>query len=143
MYRGQRLRRLSLPAFQARGALDDGGEHRAGLAALGRAVRFPDVGPVRGRMFSKSPSLFTLSGANSVMSTSPAQSSRCLISSQLGRPRHRDRAPSSARSHEHPRPFQLEAVERELQVALLQGGVDVGDLGRPRALSHSITIPAP
>ena len=35
------------------------------------------------RMSSNSPSLFTLRGANSVMSTSPAQSSRCLIRSQL------------------------------------------------------------
>src|SRR3954470_23145405 len=34
------------------------------------------------RMSSKSPPLFTLFGANSTMSTSPAQSSLCLISSQ-------------------------------------------------------------
>ena len=33
------------------------------------------------RMSAKSPSLLTLSGANSVMSTGPAQSSRCLIRS--------------------------------------------------------------
>jgi len=35
------------------------------------------------RISSKSPSLFTLFGANSAMSTSPAHSSLCLISSQL------------------------------------------------------------
>ena len=38
------------------------------------------------RMSSKSPSLFTLRGANSAMSRSPDQSSRCLISSQLRSP---------------------------------------------------------
>ena len=46
------------------------------------------------RMSAKSPPLFTLSGANSAMSTSPAQSSRCLISSHdrsppLEAPAHR------------------------------------------------------
>ena len=46
------------------------------------------------RMSSKSPSLLTLCGANSVMSTSPAQSSRCLISSQLARRRLRPASPS-------------------------------------------------
>src|SRR5436305_274099 len=35
------------------------------------------------RISSKSPSDLTLFGANSVMSTSPDQSSRCLMSSQL------------------------------------------------------------
>ncbi len=35
------------------------------------------------RMSAKSPPLFTLSGANSMMSTAPDQSSLCLISSQL------------------------------------------------------------
>ena len=87
------------------------------------------------RMSSKSPSLFTLRGANSVMSSSPAQSSRCLISSQLATV-----AAAAARAriaaagpHEHPRSLQLVAVQRELQVALLQRRVDVVDFGRPRA----------
>ena len=84
-------------------------------------------------MSSKSPSLFTLFGANSVMSTSPAQSSRCLISSQL-RPSPPERSPAPAGADEHPRALQLVAVERELEVALLQRRIDVVDFRRPRAL---------
>ena len=68
------------------------------------------------------------------MSTSPAQSSLCLISShELPSPL----PPRIARRpfvHEHPRAFQLVAVERELEVALLQRRVDVVGLRRPRAL---------
>ena len=84
------------------------------------------------RMSSKSPSLLTLRGANSVMSTSPAHSSRCLMSSQLRPPP--PAAVAAAGAHEHPRSLQLVAVERELQVALLQRRVDVVGLRRPRAL---------
>ena len=47
------------------------------------------------RMSSKSPPLLTLSGANSAMSTGPAQSSRCLISSQLRPRRTRSFRPTS------------------------------------------------
>ena len=82
------------------------------------------------RMSAKSPLLFTLSGANSAMSTSPAQSSRCLISSHDRSP---PPGPLALRAHQHPRAFQLVAVERELQVALLQRRVHVVDLGRPGA----------
>ena len=84
-------------------------------------------------MSSKSPSLFTLRGANSVMSTSPAQSSRCLISSQL-RASPPPRPAPSAGAHQHPRSFELVAVERELQVALLQRRIDIVDFRRPGAL---------
>src|SRR5436190_1836397 len=53
-----------------------------------RAGRFDvqTAGISAARISSKSPSLLTLFGANSVMSTSPDQSSRCLISSQLRAP---------------------------------------------------------
>jgi hypothetical protein len=51
----------------------------------GRLVT-PVLGMSSARMSSKLPSLFTLSGANSVMSIGPDQKSRCLMSSQL-RPR--------------------------------------------------------
>ena len=82
------------------------------------------------RMSAKSPLLLTLSGANSAMSTSPAQSSRCLISSHDRSPP--PRPPIALRAHEHPRAFELVAVQRELQVALLQRRVHVVDFGRPR-----------
>ena len=84
------------------------------------------------RMSAKSRSLLTLSGANSAMSTSPAQSSRCLISSH-DRPSPPLPPHPPLRAHEHPRSLQLEPVERELQVALLQRRVDIVDLRRPRA----------
>ena len=42
------------------------------------------------------------------------------------------RAPALG-AHEHPRAFQLEAVERHLEIALGQRRVDVVDLGRPGA----------
>src|SRR3972149_688985 len=77
------------------------------------------------RMSSKPPSLFTLRGANSAMSTSPAQSSLCLMSSQL-RP--------SPPPHGPPRALQLIAVERELPVPLVQRGIHVLGFGRPRSL---------
>src|SRR4029453_3468346 len=48
----------------------------------GRFV-FQIAGVSAARMSSKSPPLFTLSGANSAMSRSPAQSSRFLMSNQL------------------------------------------------------------
>ncbi len=136
--RGRAARRLGLaagacPAFDRGRALDD-------LLRASRRPRRPWPAGSRSRrralpaarMSSKSPSLFTLCGANSVMSTSPAQSSRCLISSH-------DRSPlppgiAAARAHQHPRAFQLVAVERELQVALLQRRVHVVGLRRPRAL---------
>ena len=92
------------------------------------------AGVFSARMSSKSPSLFTLRGANSVMSRSPAQSSRCLISSQLraSRPAPGARI-ASAGPHQHPRSLQLVSVQRELEIAFLQRGIDVGDFRRPRA----------
>ena len=48
------------------------------------------------RMSSKSPSLFTLRGATSVMSIGPDQKSACLMSSQL-RPRWREAVPGRSR----------------------------------------------
>ena len=90
---------------------------------------FQIAGVSAARMSSKSPPLFTLSGANSAMSTGPAQSSRCLIEQPA--------APFAVRrpfrAHEHPRAFQLVAVERELEVPFLERGIDVVDFGRPRA----------
>ena len=41
--------------------------------------------------------------------------------------------PPALGAHEHPGAFQLEAVERHLEIALGQRRVDVVDLGRPRA----------
>ena len=46
--RRRRLGGSRVPAFSARGALDDRREHRAGLAAFGRPVRLPDVRVVCG-----------------------------------------------------------------------------------------------
>src|SRR5205823_546550 len=40
---------------------------------------------------------------------------------------------AAAGAHEHPRSLQLVSVEREFEVALLQRGVDVVGLRRPRA----------
>ena len=89
------------------------------------------------RMSRNVPLLFTLLGANVVMSIGPAQSSLCLISSHdlpssagfsPGR-----RAPQPLRAHEHPRALQLVAVERHLEIALGERRVDVVDLRRPRA----------
>src|SRR5437867_6659040 len=53
------------------------------------------AGSSSARMSSKSPSLLTLFGANSVMSTSPAHWSRCLISSQVRPPSGLVRAPGN------------------------------------------------
>ena len=48
-------------------------------------LSFQSAGVSAARMSARSaPGVFTLSGANSVMSIGPAHSSRCLISSQLG-----------------------------------------------------------
>ena len=103
----------------------------AGLAGL---FDTRSAGVSSARMSSKSPSLFTLCGANSVMSSSPAQSSRCLISSQLRAvARHRAPAIPAAGPHEHPRALQLVSVQRELQVALLQRRIDIVDFRRPGA----------
>ena len=96
--------------FQLRRALDDRREHRAGVAALGGPVRRQTAGVSSPRMSSKSPSLFTLRGANSVMSSSPAQSSRCLISSQLRDRRRRARRHSGRWSA--PAPTILSACSR-------------------------------
>ena len=86
------------------------------------------------RMSSKSPSLFTLFGANVVMSRSPAQSSRCLMSSHDRPIVAAARAGiAAARAHEHPRSLQLVSVQRELQVALLQRRIDVVHFRRPRS----------
>ena len=76
----------SLPAFIAqRALLDDLFETscpcRRRLRPAGSTSRCRAC-PARGCLRSRR-SLFTLSGANSVMSIAPAQSSRCLISSQL------------------------------------------------------------
>ena len=74
------------------------------------------------RMSRNEPPLFTLLGANSVMSRSPDHSSLCLMSSH-DRPSSLRLLPSSVRrpatrAHEHPRALQLVAVEPHLQVAL-------------------------
>ena len=125
---------LARAGLELRGALDDRREHRAGLAALGRTVRCArSPACPRARMSSKSPSLFTLRGANSAMSTSPAHSSRCLISSQLPIAAAARAGVAAAGPHQHPRSFQLVAVQRELQVALLQRRIHVVDFRRPRA----------
>ena len=52
------------------------------VAVAGRSVTHR-CGMSSARMSSKLPSLFTLSGASSVMSTGPDQKSLCLINSQL------------------------------------------------------------
>ena len=115
-------------------ALDDLLEHRAGLAPLapGRfETQISGLSVRRGCRRSRR-SLLTLFGANSAMSTSPAQSSLCLIRSH--EPSSRARRIAAAGPHQHPRAFQLVAVERELQVPLLQRRVHVVGLRRPGAL---------
>jgi len=89
------------------------------------------------RISAKSPSLFTLSGANSAMSSSgDDQASRCLISSQL-------RPPSrGVRTSTHD-PFSLKPSNRIFRSPRASAASTSGTSGSHVPRSHNITIPAP
>src|SRR5205823_13456866 len=88
----------------------------------------------------KSPLLFTLSGANSAMSTSPAQSSRCLMSSH-------DRSPPPdhlplVRTSTH-EPFSLMPSSVNFRSPFFSAASTSSTSGVHVPRSHSITMPAP
>src|SRR5919106_493141 len=99
------------------------------------------------RMSSKSPSLLTLFGANSVISRSPAQSSRCLISSQLRAPSEPVggrapgyRPPVRTRTHE---PLSLYPFSVNFKSPFLRAASTSATAGVHVPTSQSRTIPAP
>ena len=99
------------------------------------------------RMSSKSPSLLTLRGANSVMSIGPAQSSLCLISSQL-RPSPApalerlppQRPPVRTSTHE---PFSLNPSSVNFRSPFFNAASTSSVSGFHVPWSQSMTMPAP
>ena len=112
--RGARLPRLR---FQRRGLLDDRREHRAGLAALRRPVRDPDVRVVRGEDVLEV--AVALDAAWRELGDVEVARPLVAVLDEQPAPRAASGAAvAAAGPHEHPRSLELVAVERELQIAL-------------------------
>src|ERR1044071_8553966 len=106
------------------------------------------------RMSAKSPSLFTLSGANSAMSTGPDHSSLCLMSSHdvlppLS-PSGEPEGPPLRGEDPHPRrrtsthdPFSLKPSRVNFRSPFLSAASTSSVSAVHVPLPHSITIPAP
>src|SRR5688572_32040903 len=95
-------------------------------------------------MSAKSPLLLTLSGANSATSTSPAQSSRCLIRSQDRSPPPPEppQPPPFVRTSTH-EPFSLKPFRVNFRSPRLSASSTSSTSGVQVPRSQSMTIPAP
>src|SRR5262245_10004632 len=126
----------ALRALHLQCARDDLLEHRPGFAALGRAVRDPDLGIAVGEDVGEIP--FALDAEwREGRDVHVARPVVAVLDEEPRAAIARSGAPARvapAGADEHPRALQLVAVERELQVALLERGVDVFGFGSPRAL---------
>ena len=126
------LRSLRL-VLQPRRLLDDLREHRARFAALCRPMRRPDRGRVASEdvlevavaLHAPRRERDDVDVAGPVVAMFDEEPAAIAVPTRAGIP--------PAGAHEHPRSLQLVAVERELEIALLQRGVDVVGLRRPRA----------
>src|SRR5436190_14314987 len=117
--------------FQLRRALDDLREHRARFAALRGLVRRPDGRRVlRENVLEVAVALDALGRElGDVELAGPI----VPMLDEQPRPVAAPSGVAAAGANEHPGAFQLVAVQRELQIALLQRGIDIVDLRRPGA----------